>query len=99
GRFCWHLDRRVFETCGLTELRTFFHFMNERAVAPDEPLFVAEHGRAAGERPTRNGLLQVIRRLARTAKFACTGVKCIPHTFRYTFSIMYLKAGWHQFSL
>jgi integrase/recombinase XerD len=46
---------------------------------------------------TRNGVQQMMRRLARRA--GVTGVRCSPHTFRHTFSKRYLTNGGDVFSL
>jgi site-specific recombinase XerD len=46
---------------------------------------------------TRNGIQQMMRRLARRA--GITGVRCSPHTFRHTFSKRYLINGGDIFSL
>ncbi|MFO7996090.1 MAG: tyrosine-type recombinase/integrase [Dehalococcoidia bacterium] len=46
---------------------------------------------------TRNGVQQMIRRLASRA--GITGVRCSPHTFRHTFSKRYLTNGGDIFSL
>jgi integrase/recombinase XerD len=46
---------------------------------------------------TRNGIQQMMRRLARRA--GITGVRCSPHTFRHTFSKRYLTNGGDVFSL
>lgn len=63
----------------------------------DDPLFIAEGGHHSGERLTRSGVLQMIRRLGRAADI--TGVRCSPHTFRHTFAINFLRNGGNQFSL
>ena len=46
---------------------------------------------------TRNGIQQMMRRLASRA--GITGVRCSPHTFRHTFSKRYLTNGGDIFSL
>jgi len=46
---------------------------------------------------TRNGIQQMMRRLARRA--GITGVRCSPHTLRHTFSKRYLTNGGDIFSL
>jgi integrase/recombinase XerD len=46
---------------------------------------------------TRNGIQQMMRRLARRA--GISGVRCSPHTFRHTFSKRYLTNGGDVFSL
>jgi integrase/recombinase XerD len=46
---------------------------------------------------TRNGVQQMMRRLARRA--GITGVRCSPHTFRHTFSKRYLTNGGDVLSL
>ena len=46
---------------------------------------------------TRNGIQQMMRRLASRA--GITGVRCSPHTFRHTFSRRYLTNGGDVFSL
>jgi len=46
---------------------------------------------------TRNGIQQMMRRLASRA--GITGVRCSPHTFRHTFSKRYLTNGGDVFSL
>jgi len=46
---------------------------------------------------TRNGVQQMLRRLASRA--GITGVRCSPHTFRHTFSKRYLTNGGDVFSL
>lgn len=45
----------------------------------------------SGKRLTRNGLLQLIERLGERA--GIQGVRCSPHTFRHTFSVMFMRNG------
>lgn len=50
-----------------------------------------------GEPMTKNGLLQVIRRLARWADIE--GVRCSPHTFRHTYSANFMRNGGDIYTL
>jgi len=56
-------------------------------------LFLGNHGLAL----TRNGIQQMLRRLALKADIS--GVRCSPHTFRHTFAKNYLLNGGDIFSL
>lgn len=64
---------------------------------PDAPLFRADGGHTPGEGLTRSGVLQIIRRLGRSA--GLEAVRCSPHTFRHTFACSFLRAGGNVFSL
>jgi site-specific recombinase XerD len=50
-------------------------------------LFVSRHGKPLGKR----GIEDILTRLRDVADI--TGVRCSPHTFRHTFSTMYLEQG------
>jgi len=73
--------------------KALWQYLKEDAREPDDPLFVSERSDAF----TRSGLLQLIRRLGRTAKIATA--RCSPHTFRHTFAVEFLRAGGNVFTL
>lgn len=77
--------------------RALYHHLNEREWEPDAPLFLSGRGKRAGDGLTRNGLMQLIRRIGRAARAA--GARCSPHTFRHTFAIEFLRAGGNVFTL
>src|SRR5262249_22650099 len=62
----------------------------------EERLFLADRGPNAGQPLTRNGVLQIIRRLGKVA-----GVQCKPtvHRLRHSFAVCFLKNGGNSFSL
>jgi integrase/recombinase XerD len=78
---------------GPTTARALFTYLRLNGRDPDDPLFQSERGEAL----TRNGLLQLIRRVGKVA--GITAARCSPHTFRHTFSVSYLRTGGNQFAL
>lgn len=66
------------------------HFRQEELL-PDDPFFASRRGGKAGDALTRSGMLQLIKRLGRSAGIQTT--RCSPHTFRHTFAIEFLRAG------
>lgn len=59
----------------------------------DAPLFVSRYG----EPLTRDGLRQIIKRLGEWA--GIEGVRCTPHDFRHTFSVLFMENGGDIFKL
>ncbi len=77
--------------------RALWAYLHGISREDEDPVFISEGGHKSGERMTRNGVLQMIRRHGKTAKIA--SVRCSPHTFRHTFAINFLRNGGNQFSL
>lgn len=74
-------------------LRT--HNLTERT--PEHPFWVSLGGKNPGDGLTRNGVLQMVRRLGQQAHI--THRKVSVHTFRHTFAVQYLRNGGNQFTL
>lgn len=78
--------------------RALYMYLNERGLdESDSPVFLSERGKVAGDGLTRNGLLQLIRRIGRAAKVSDR--RCSPHTFRHSFAVEYLRGGGNVFAL
>jgi site-specific recombinase XerD len=82
---------------GRSTAQALWRYLREQEREPDEPVFLSDRGRRAGEPLTRSGLLQLIHRLGESAGVQVT--RCSPHTFRHTFAIEFLRAGGNVFSL
>ncbi len=77
--------------------KSLWKYINRYRPQPLTPkvtrLFLTEHGLPL----TKSGVQQMLRRYGRKA--GITGVRCSPHTFRYTFAKNYLLNGGDVFSL
>lgn len=84
---------------GRNTSRALWAYMTEEGQDPEpaRALFLSDRGTRPGEGLTRNGLLQLIRRIGKTA--GVQGARCSPHTFRHTFAVEFLRAGGNVFSL
>ena len=78
-------------------IKALFNYLRQEPHEPDDPLFIADRGRKAGEPLTRSGLYQLIERLGEAA--AIENVRCSPHTFRHTFAVEFLRGGGNVFTL
>lgn len=81
--------------------RSLWNYLREREVegssASEEPLFISDSGKTAGERLTRSGLQQMITKLGRAAQLQA--VRCSPHTFRHTFAVEFIRDGGSMLAL
>jgi|SRR5579871_5190753 len=77
--------------------RALAAYLKEDPHEDKEPLFFSWDETSSRSPMTRSGLLQLIRRLGRSAKIEAT--RCSPHTFRHTFAIEFLRNGGNQFTL
>jgi site-specific recombinase XerD len=82
---------------GRNTAKALWQYLREMERRPDEPLFLSDRGRSAGEPLTRYGLRQLIERLGKAAKIQAT--RCSSHTFRHTFAVEFLRNGGHIFTL
>jgi integrase/recombinase XerC len=82
---------------GPSTTRALWAYLREEAREEEQPLFLSDRGLTAGEALTRNGLLQFMRRMGKTAKIEAT--RCSPHTFRHTFAVEFLRGGGNQMTL
>jgi site-specific recombinase XerD len=82
---------RVVEVCGRT-VQVISQYLRTRPdLVKHTPLFIGNHDIAL----TRNGLLQLIRRLGERANVQ----NAYPHRFRHTFAINFLRNGGNIFAL
>ena len=77
--------------------RLLVRHLDERRCPTSAPLFVSNRGMSTGDKLTRSGLAQLLRRLGKAA--GIEGVRCSPHTMRHSFSIGFLRAGGNVFTL
>jgi integrase/recombinase XerD len=78
-------------------IKALWAYLKEVLHEEDEPLFIADRGKLAGQPLTRFGLYQLIERLGTAAGIeAC---RCSPHPFRHTFAIEFLRNGGDVFTL
>jgi site-specific recombinase XerD len=82
---------------GKTAGKFLWQYLREQTRDADDPVFLSDRGKTAGEPLTRSGVQQLIERLGNTAKLQA--VRCSPHTFRHTFAVEFLRAGGNVFSL
>ena len=82
---------------GARTTRALWAYLRAEERDPDTPLFTADAGHQPGEALTRSGLLQLIKRLGKSAGVECA--RCSPHTFRHTFAVSFLRNGGNVFTL
>lgn len=82
---------------GKNAARAIYQYLRAEHRAPDEPMFLADRGAAAGQALTRSGLLQLFERLGKSA--GIRGTRCSPHTARHYFAVSFLRGGGNAFSL
>lgn len=82
---------------GRTTAKALWQYLRSERRGSDDFVFYGERGRKAKEPLTRNGLQQLIGRLATTA--GVRAVRCSPHSLRHTYAISFLRAGGNVFTL
>jgi integrase/recombinase XerC/integrase/recombinase XerD len=77
--------------------KALWSYLREEVRDPEQAVFINDTGINAGHTMSRNGVLLMMRRLAKIANIPT--VRLSPHTFRHTFAIEFLRNGGNQFTL
>jgi site-specific recombinase XerD len=80
-----------------TTVKTLAAYLRSRAYDSKAFLFPARRDKKTAYPLTANGLLELIERPGKAS--GITAARCLPHTFRHTFAVEFLRAGGNVFTL